>query len=271
MRAAGIEDLLRPLVPQVLGALTRRYGHFDLAEDAVQEALLAAARQWPEQGTPADPKAWLITVGSRRLTDRLRSEDSRRRREEQAVARAMPIDGATPAHHDAVGIDADDTLTVLFLCCHPSLSAPSQLALTLRAVGGLTTAEIAAAFFVPEPTMAQRISRAKQRIVATGARFEPPAPDELADRLTIVAHVLYLLFNEGYATSSGDALQRADLTAEAIRVTRQVHALLPAEDEIAGLLALMLLTDARPRPLAAPTTAGSSPWTSRIASAGTGR
>jgi RNA polymerase sigma factor (sigma-70 family) len=240
-----VEDLLRPLVPQVLGALTRRYGHFDLAEEAVQEALLAAARQWPEQGVPDDPKAWLITVGSRRLTDLLRSEESRRRREERAFVREAPADRATPPHHDRGVADTDDTLTLLFLCCHPSLSPPSQLALTLRAVGGLTTAEIAAAFLVPEPTMGQRISRAKRTIAEAGARLTMPGTGELTDRLTIVAHVLYLMFNEGYATSSGDDLQRADLTAEAIRLTREVHALLPDEGEVAGLLSLMLLTDAR--------------------------
>ena len=245
MSATTVEDLLRPLVPQVLGALTRRYGHFDLAEEATQEALLAAARQWPEQGTPDNPKAWLITVASRRLTDLLRSEDSRRRREERAVLRDTPADMTTPAHHDSTVADTDDTLTILFLCCHPALSAPSQLALTLRAVGGLTTAEIAAAFLVPESTMAQRISRAKRTVADAGARFAAPDAGDLTERMTIVGHVLYLMFNEGYASSGGQELQRTDLTTEAIRLTRQVHALLPDEDEAAGLLALMLLTDAR--------------------------
>ena len=202
MSTTAVEDLLRPLVPQVLGALTRRYGHFDLAEDAVQEALLAAARQWPEQGTPDDPKAWLITVGVPAADRLLRSED------EPATARGAcvrPRDAAADQPRrrttTATVADTDDTLTLLFLCCHPSLSAPSQLALTLRAVGGLTTAEIAAAFLVPEPTMAQRISRAKRTVAEAGARFAMPDAADLTERLTIVAHVLYLMFNEGYATS----------------------------------------------------------------------
>jgi RNA polymerase sigma factor (sigma-70 family) len=241
------EDRLRRLAPQVLGALVRRYGHFDACEDAVQEALLAAARQWPESGVPVDPKAWLITVASRRLTDALRSDASRRRREEADAVRAGADGGRAPAADVdvATGACGDDTLTLLFLCCHPSLSPSSQLALTLRAVGGLTTAEIAAAFLVPEPTMAQRISRAKQSIQAAGSEFAMPPAAELGDRLAVVLHVLYLMFNEGYTASSGADLVRADLTAEAIRLTREVHRLLPDEGEVAGLLALMLLTDAR--------------------------
>jgi RNA polymerase sigma factor (sigma-70 family) len=225
-----IEGLLRELAPQALGALVRRHGQFDACEDAVQEALLAAALQWPKEGVPDSPLAWLITVAERRLTDEWRSESARRRREETDAARDV-ADRAPAADHD-------DTLALLFLCCHPSLSAPSQLALTLRAVGGLTTAEIANAFLIPEATMAQRISRAKQSIKAAGAVFDlPPAP-ERAERLRVVMQVLYLVFNEGY-------LHRADLTAEAIRLIRLLHRLLPEEHEVAGLLALMLLTDAR--------------------------
>ena len=232
----GIEDLLRELAPPVLGALVRRYGHFDACDDAVQEALLAASLQWPGEGVPDNPRGWLVTVASRRVTDQLRSDEARRRREETAALRSREAP-------DVSG--EDDTLTLLFLCCHPALSPPSQLALTLRAVGGLTTAQIASAFLVPEATMAQRISRAKQRINAEGARFEPPEEHERADRLGVVLHVLDLVFNEGYTATSGPHLHRTDLTAEAIRLTRVVHHLLPDDGEVAGLLALMLLTDAR--------------------------
>lgn len=231
------EALLRELAPQVLGVLIRRYGQFDACEDAVQEALLAASLQWPRNGVPDDPRSWLTTVASRRLVDEWRSESARRRREEVAAALAATVP-AEPAGHD-------DTLTLLFLCCHPVLPVPSQLALTLRAVGGLTTAEIARAFFVPEATMAQRISRAKQRLRQTGARFSPPPEPELANRLRVVLHVLYLIFNEGYTSSEGQALRRADLTGEAVRLTRLLLRRMPEEGEVAGLMALMLLTDAR--------------------------
>ena len=248
----GVEDLLRELAPQVLGVLVRRYGRFDASEDAVQEALLAAAMQWPEQGVPENPRAWLVTVASRRLVDGWRSESARRRREEQVTVLDVPEPGRVA--------ERDDTLTLLFLCCHPSLSVPSQLALTLRAVGGLTTAEIANAFLVPEPTMAQRISRAKQTIRNAGARFDLPPEAEREDRLRVVLHVLYLMFNEGYTTSAGPALHRADLTSEAIRLARLLRRLLPEDGEVAGLLALMLLTDAR---RAARTTAGRRPGPAR--------
>jgi RNA polymerase sigma factor (sigma-70 family) len=215
----------------------RGHGQFDACEDAVQEALLAAAHQWPDKGVPDNPRSWLVTVASRRLVDEFRSESARRRREEAAAIFDLPSPGQPSAH--------DDTLTLLFLCCHPSLSMPSQLALTLRAVGGLTTAEIARAFLVPEATMAQRISRAKERIKSTGVNFGMPPMSERDDRLRVVLHVLYLVFNEGYMTSSGPELHRTDLTAEAIRLTRMVGQLMPDEGEVAGLLALMLLTDAR--------------------------
>ncbi len=235
---SNIEDLLRELAPQVLGALVRRYGQFDACEDAMQEALLAAARQWPKEGTPDNPRSWLVTVASRRLVDDWRSEEARRRREETAASLELP-------RAQGLASDRDDTLTLLFLCCHPSLTVPSQLALTLRAVGGLTTAEIASAFLVPESTMAQRISRAKDRIKAGGAQFTLPPASERGERLRVVLQVLYLIFNEGYTTSSGPELNRADLTAEAIRLARMLHQLVPEEGEGAGLLALMLLTDAR--------------------------
>jgi RNA polymerase sigma factor (sigma-70 family) len=232
-----IEDLLRELAPQVLGVLARRYGQFDAAEDATQEALLAAAVQWPGQGIPDNPRSWLITVAGRRIVDDFRSASARRAREESAAV----LEPAEPA--PVAG--QDDTLTLLFLCCHPSISPPSQLALTLRAVGGLTTAEIATAFLVPEATMAQRISRAKQKIKTSGLGFAPPPEDERAERLRVIRQVLYLIFNEGYTTSGGPALQRADLTAEAIRLTRMLRGLTPDDQETGGLLALMLLTDAR--------------------------
>jgi RNA polymerase sigma factor (sigma-70 family) len=230
------EGLLRELVPQVLGALVRRYGHFYASEDAVQEALLAATVQWPQRGIPDNPRAWLLAVASRRLVDMWRSESARRRREELWAP-------AEEVHDEQV--DTDDTLALLFLCCHPALSDPSQLALTLRAIGGLTTSEIAHAFLVPEATMAQRISRAKQTIANSGVKFDLPAQAERSERLRVVLHVLYLIFNEGYTTSEGPGLQRADLTAEAIRLTRMLMQLVPGEGEVSGLLALMLLTDAR--------------------------
>jgi RNA polymerase sigma factor (sigma-70 family) len=240
-----VEDLLRELAPQVLGILVRRHGQFDLCEDAVQEALLAAAVQWPAEGVPERPRGWLVTVASRRMTDQIRGESARRRREE-AVATASPADElVAPAADADAPAASDDTLTLLFLCCHPALSPPSQVALTLRAVGGLTTAQVARAFLVPEATMAQRISRAKQTIKAAGARFALPPSAERAERLRVVLQVLYLIFNEGYAASSGPDLQRADLTAEAIRLARELHRLLPEDGEVAGLLALLLLTDAR--------------------------
>ena len=240
---APADELLRELAPQVLGVLVARHGQFDACEDAVQEALLAAAVQWPAEGTPDNPRAWLLTVASRRLTDEWRSERARRDREVAVVAKAPDGAAVAPAPGEADGA-GDDTLKLLFLCCHPALSAPSQVALTLRAVGGLTTAQIARAFLVPEATMAQRISRGKQRIKAAGARFAMPPAGERAQRLQAVLQVLYLIFNEGYTASSGPDLRRGELTAEAIRLTRSLHAQLSDDGEVAGLLALMLLTDA---------------------------
>jgi RNA polymerase sigma factor (sigma-70 family) len=233
-----VEERLRELAPQVIGVLVRRYGGFDLCEDAVQEALLAAALQWTSEGVPANPTGWLITVASRRRIEMWRNESARRRREEIAAA-------LEPSRDPAPIPETDDTLTLLFLCCHPSLTLVSQVALTLRAVGGLTTAEIARAFFVPESTVAQRISRAKQRIKESGAEFRMPPQAERSDRMAAVLRVLYLVFNEGYTASAGSALYRVELTAEAIRLTRQLRARAPDNGEVAGLLALMLLTDAR--------------------------
>jgi RNA polymerase sigma factor (sigma-70 family) len=250
---ATIAHLLRDLAPQVLGAIARRQGDFAAAEDAVQEALIAAARQWPANGIPANPGGWLHHVALRRLTDRLRAEMARRRRED-AVAEAMWADWAFVPPPDAeIGAERDDTLVLLFMCCHPALTAPSAIALTLRAVGGLTTGEVASAFLVPEATMAQRISRAKQTIRSSGIPFALPSDGERRARLGAVLHVLYLIFNEGYTTSAGESLHRTDLSGEAIRLARTLRALLPDDPsagsgeagEVAGLLALMLLTDAR--------------------------
>jgi predicted RNA polymerase sigma factor len=239
----GVEDLLRELAPQVLAALVRRYGQFHLCEDASQEALLAAALQWPADGIPENPRGWLVTVGSRRLMDQVRSEQSRRNREELlAVATPAAELLGPPADGPA---DRDDSLALLFGCCHPALSSPSQIALTLRAVGGLSTAQIAAAFGVPEATMAQRISRAKQSIIQAGSDFSLPAAAERAERLGAVLHVLYLIFNEGYSATEGADLMVPALSREAIRLTRWLRRLLPGDSEVAGLLALMLLTDAR--------------------------
>jgi predicted RNA polymerase sigma factor len=232
-----VEELLRELGPRVLGVLVRRHGDFDACEDAVQEALLAASTTWTDE-LPANPTGWLITAGSRRLIETWRNESARRRREAREAMAALPLaDGAEAG--------ADDSLPLLFLCCHPALTSGSQVALTLRALGGLTTAEIARALLLPEATVAQRISRAKARIRAAGARFGDPTASDFAERLPTVLQVLYLIFNEGYASSSGPALHRVELTAEAIRLTRQLHGQLPDEGEVAGLLALMLLTEAR--------------------------
>ena len=244
MPGAGTEDLLRELAPQVLGALVRRYGHFDAAEDAVQDALLTAVTQWPSQGMPDNPRGWLVTVASRRLTDLLRSEQARQRREE-AAARQVPPGGWLAPPADSPATEGDDTLILLFLCCHQALSPASQIALTLRAVGGLTTAQIARAFFVPEATMTRRISRAKQQVAASGLPFRLPPQPEREQRVASVLHVLYLIFTEGYAATSGPGLMRPDLSAEAIRLARLMRRLLPSDGEVAGLLALMLLTDAR--------------------------
>ncbi len=239
------ENLLRELAPQVLGAVVRRFGDFAAAEDAVQEALLAAAVHWPERGVPDNPRAWLIQVAARRMTDHLRSELARRRREAAVVMEQQLDQQAAPTANNDDAVHEDDSLILLFMSCHPALTRPSAIALTLRAVGGLTTAEIANAFLVPESTMAQRISRAKQSIKTSGVPFRMPTDRERSERLGAVLHVLYLIFNEGYVSSIGPHLVRTDLSNEAIRLARMVHNLLPDDGEVAGLLALMLLTDAR--------------------------
>jgi RNA polymerase sigma factor (sigma-70 family) len=234
---ADVEGLLRELAPQVLAVLVRRYGDFADAEDAVQEAVLAAATRWPDQGLPHNPRGWLVTVAGRRLTDIWRADAARRHREDLAAARE-PATAAEPSNQD-------DSLTLLFLCCHPVLAPGSAIPLTLRAVGGLSTAEIATAFLVPEDTMAKRISRAKQRIKASQVPFRMPTGDEWTGRLRTVLQVLYLIFNEGYAASTGPQVARTDLSSEAIRLVRALRQALPDEPEVTGLLALMLLTDAR--------------------------
>jgi len=244
MPETEVEDLLRQLAPQVLGAVVRRYGHFEQAEDATQEALIAAAAQWPAKGLPDHPRGWLIAVASRRLTDLLRADQARQRREDTVARWVLPDHWLAPPA-DRPPAEHDDTLILLFMCCHPALTPASQIALTLRAVGGLTTAEIARAFLVPEETMTRRISRAKQQIKASAAPFRMPSASERAGRLAAVLHVLYLIFTEGYASTSGPSLHRTELAAEAIRLARLVHRVLPEDGEVTGLLALMLLTDAR--------------------------
>jgi len=239
------EHLLRELAPQVLGAVVRRFGDFAAAEDAVQEALLAAAMQWPREGIPDNPRGWLIHVAARRMTDQFRADMARRRREAVVIMQAPADAHVVPPPDAETQVQEDDTLVLLFMCCHGALTPPSAIALTLRAVGGLTTAEIANAFLVPEATMAQRISRAKQRIKTSGVPFRMPTDEERDERLDAVLHVLYLIFNEGYTSTSGTSLHRSDLSNEAIRLTRAVRRLLPRDGEVSGLLALMLLTDAR--------------------------
>ena len=242
---ARAQQLLRDLAPQVLGAVLRRGHDFGSSEDAVQEALIAAATQWPRDGVPDDPRAWLIQVASRRFADHVRAETARRRREAFVVSLVPPEQQVALAADCDDAAERDDTLVLLFMCCHPALSRSSAIALTLRAAGGLTTAEIARAFLVPEATMAQRISRAKQSVKDSAVPFSMPTAEERAQRLAAVLHVLYLVFNEGYTATSGPDLHRSDLSGEALRLTRMLHALLPADGEVAGLLALMRLTDAR--------------------------
>ena len=244
MAESGLDAVWRASAPRVLAALVRRYGDFDTAEDALQEALLAASRQWPDSGTPNDPTAWLITVASRRLVDQWRADHARAEREELLARRTPPDELVTPGADRPAPLD--DSVTLLLLCCHPAMPRPAQVALTLRAVGGLSTAQIARAFLVPEATMAQRISRAKARLRQAGARFTAPSAPEMPDRVAAVAQVLYLIFTEGHTTTDGGTgLYDVSLTDEAIRLTRQLHAHLPDAGEITGLLALMLLTDAR--------------------------
>ncbi|MEV4120917.1 sigma-70 family RNA polymerase sigma factor [Micromonospora sp. NPDC049645] len=238
-----VEHLLRAEAPQVLGALVRRFGHFDVAEDAVQEALLAASRTWPADGVPENPRSWLIRIGYRRMIDLLRADQARRRRERHAGMSELAMQD--PARRARPAVDTDESLTLLLLCCHPALSLTSQVVLTLRAVGGLTTTEIAHAYGTAENTMGARISRAKQQLARAGARFTPPTDADRDSRLNAVMQVLYLVFNEGYTASTGDELTRVDLTREAIRLTRMLHDALPDDSEVTGLLALMLLTESR--------------------------
>jgi RNA polymerase sigma factor (sigma-70 family) len=240
-----VEQIWRECAPDVVAAVIRAGGDFGAAEDAVQEALLAAARQWPTDGVPDNPRGWLITVASRRLVDQWRSERARAEREQVVARRTPAADLLAPAADLAGSGDADDSLALLLLCCHPALTAPSQVALTLRAVAGLSTAQIARAFLVPEATMAQRISRAKRLLREIDAKFTVPAAAELPARVAAAAQVLYLVFTEGHTSTTGAGLHDVVLADEAIRLTRRLHACVPQVAEVTGLLALLLLTDAR--------------------------
>lgn len=243
VRRRDIERMLREAAPSALAGLARRTGDFDASEDAMQEALVAASVQWVRDGPPDQPRAWLVAVGHRRYVEAVRRDAARRAREHRD-AMLDPVDAAGPA-----ASDRDDSLALFLLCCHPALRRPAQLALTLRAVGGLTTAEIARGLLVPEATVAQRISRAKARIRAEGGGFRMPQPDELPERVGAVCQVLHLMYTEGHTASAGESLARADLSAEAIRLTRMLHASTPPNarwrGEVDGLLALMLLTESR--------------------------
>ena len=239
------QRLLRELAPRVLCSLVRRYRDLGACEDAVQEALLAASLQWPKSGFPEDPRAWLLSVASRRIVDHVRAETARRLRESIVVSLVPPEEQLALAADEAFAVARDDTLDLFFMCCHPALTSASAIALTLRAIGGLTTAEIGRAFLVPEATMGQRLSRARQTIKSSGLPFEALTPAHYQARLSSVMHVLYLIFSEGYVASSGPELRRVDLSREALRLARMLRQQLPQEAEVAGLLALMLLTDAR--------------------------
>lgn len=238
-----IERILRDEAPQTLAALTRRFGDFATAEEATQEALLAASRAWASDGVPSEPRSWLIRVGYRRMIDLLRSDRARHRREIEVGAAELAMTG--PGGSPGTPPESDDSLTMLILCCHPALPQTSQVALTLRAVGGLTTAEIARAYGTTENTMGTRISRAKQRLTSAGARFVPPTEADRAERTAAVAAVLYLIYNEGYNATAGQSLTRVDLSGEAIRLARMLHAAVPDDPETTALLALMLLTESR--------------------------
>ena len=240
-----VQDRLRNLAPAVLSALLRRYRDFGGCEDAVQEALLAAAMQWPTQGLPDNPKGWLISVATRRLTDQIRADTARRLREHLVVS-LIPADEQIALAADAAGVnERDETLDLYFMCCHAALSEASQIALTLRVMGGLTTGEIARAFAVPEGTMAQRLTRAKQTIASAGRSFPEVTAEDRAARLPTVLKVLYLIFREGHRAGERDEPCRLDLSNEAIRVTRLLSRLLPDQPEVGDLLALMLRSSAQ--------------------------
>ncbi len=240
-----IGEVWRRESPHVLAALLRRYGDLGDCEDAAQEAAEAAAAQWPAEGMPDNTRAWLIRVASRKLIDRFRSDRARADRETSVgMARPADVELAPPADQAPV-TEGDDTLRLILLCCHPSLSRPSQVALTLQAMGGLSTDQVAAAYLVPARTMAQRLTRARATLRDAGAEFELPSADELPERIAAVLDVCHLMFNEGYTRSGGAELLDVGLTSEAIRLTRQLHRALPDHDEVAGALALMLLTESR--------------------------
>jgi len=237
--AAAIERTYRESSGIAVATLIRVFGDIDLAEEAVQEAFAVAAQRWPATGVPPNPGGWIVTTARNKALDRLRRESSRYSREAQAAL--LHADAGSP---DA-GPVPDDRLRLIFTCCHPALAAEAQLALTLRLIAGLQTAEIARAFLVPEATVAQRLVRAKRKIRAAGIPYRVPRDAELPDRLPFVLAVIYLVFNEGYTASAGDDLIRSELCAEAIRLARLLAGLMPDEPEVRGLLALLLLTEAR--------------------------
>jgi RNA polymerase sigma factor (sigma-70 family) len=244
-RTAGLEQVLRTESGRIVGALMRRFGDLDLAEDCYQDACLAAWEHWPTDGEPDNPGGWLMTAARNRAVDRLRREARRLGKESESSGLRPGQEPTVAGPEDVADPLDDDELQLLLLCCHPALAPEAQVALTLRTVGGLTTAEIARAFLLPLPTMAQRLARAKRKIALAGIPFRLPAADELPDRLAAVRQVVYLVFSEGYAATGTDSVVRPDLSGEAIRLGRLLASVTPDDAETGALLGLMLLHDAR--------------------------